>query len=86
MELLKRSFWDRRHKVLSFSCLLLSSCVPDLDSDESTVSEARILAVQAEPAEATPNQAVTYRVLYADPTGGGDFQIEWYFCTAPSTT
>ena len=59
------------------------ACVPDLDSDESTVREPRVIAIQAEPAEAAPNAEVTYRALYVDQNGERKSgELSWFFCTA----
>jgi hypothetical protein len=61
-----------------------SACVPDLDVDESVVDEPRVLAIQAVPAEAAPDQPVTYRALYVDRGGTrSEGDLTWYFCTAP---
>lgn len=65
--------------------LLLVGCVPDLDSDESTVAETRVLAIQAEPAEVTPNgnNQTRYRALIADRTGvRTDVSLGWFQCLA----
>jgi hypothetical protein len=70
-------------KLMVASLLLASACVPDLDTDESTVTVTRVLAVQAEPAEAAPNAAVTYRALIADASGvRTDVPLTWFQCLA----
>ena len=46
------------------------ACVPDLDVDESIIDAPRVLAIQAEPAEAKPNEAVAYRALLVDRLAG----------------
>jgi hypothetical protein len=67
--------------LLALACV---GCVPDLDVDESVVDEPRVLAIQAVPAEAAPNQPVAYRALYVDRSGvRSDGDLTWYFCTAP---
>ena len=64
--------------------LLALACVPDLDSDESTITEPRVIAIQADPAEAAPNTQVRYRALYVDQNGlRNDGELDWFFCTAP---
>lgn len=58
-------------------------CVPDLDTDEALVTEARVLAVIGEPAEPTPGQTVNYRALVADAQGVvEDAEINWFLCGA----
>lgn len=46
---------------------LCGGCVPDFDDELSLVTAPRVLAIQAEPAEAKPSEAVTLSVLIADP-------------------
>jgi hypothetical protein len=63
--------------------LLLLGCVPDLDTDEATVVKPRILAIQAEPAEAAPNSSTHYRALVADGSGvRADVPLTWFQCLA----
>lgn len=66
------------------SALALSACVPELDSDEATVRTPRVLAIQSEPAEATPGaQPVRYRALVADERGvREDADVRWFYCLA----
>ncbi|MET0284840.1 MAG: hypothetical protein ABW352_10230 [Polyangiales bacterium] len=69
----------------ALAAVLLVGCVPDLDSDESTVVQARVLAIQAEPAEVTPNgiNRTTYRALIADGNGvRADVPLSWFQCIA----
>jgi hypothetical protein len=64
---------------------LLCACVPDLDTDESTVVQTRVLAIQAEPAESTPNgsNSTRYRALVADGNGvRTDVSLGWFQCLA----
>lgn len=63
--------------------VLAGACVPDLDTDESTVTKPRVLAVLAEPAEALPNRPVRYRALVADSSGARpDLAPLWFQCLA----
>jgi hypothetical protein len=69
----------------SAALALLVGCVPDLDSDESTVVQTRVLAIQAEPAESAPNGAnrTRYRALIADANGmRTDVSLGWFQCLA----
>lgn len=59
------------------------ACRPALDDDLSRVDGPRILAVQAEPAEARPGEVVTMRALYTDGTASAPgAPLEWSFCVA----
>jgi hypothetical protein len=54
-----------------------------MDTDESLVSEARVLAVRAEPAEARPGAAVKYSALVADGEGTQRAGLlAWFYCLA----
>lgn len=62
---------------------LPASCRPALDDDLSHVDGPRILAVQAEPAEAKPGEVVTMRALYTDGTVSvPTAALSWSFCVA----
>jgi hypothetical protein len=68
-------------------CLTLGAvaCVPDLDTDESTVAAPRVLAIIADPAEAVPSQQrpVRYSALVADGNGvRTDIALGWFHCLA----
>jgi hypothetical protein len=66
------------------SLVTLSGCVPLLDDLTPYVEDRRILAVQAEPAEAVPGTAVSLRALVADQNGAiDDAPIVWGVCIAP---
>src|SRR5687767_7588117 len=67
-----------------FSIVAGTGCVPDMDTDESTVVAPRLLAVIAEPAEAEPDQQVSYRALVVDQNGvRSDATLAWFYCNAP---
>jgi hypothetical protein len=77
MDLLRCSF------ALSLAFTACVSCVPNLDTDESRVAAARVLAVRAEPAEARPGTAVRYSALVADRGGTRrDGFMGWFYCLA----
>jgi hypothetical protein len=58
------------------------SCQPELDERTSRLSEPRILAVRAEPAEAAPGVSVRLDALVVDQAGAPvDAAISWAFCT-----
>jgi len=62
---------------------LLSGCVPSFDDELSTVTEAKLLAVSSEPAEAAPGDAVTLSALVATPTGDDTPpRLSWGLCFA----
>ena len=61
----------------------LAACDDALDQRLAIVTEPRVLAVQAEPAEAKPGAMVTYRALVASPLGPIADPRQWAYCTAP---
>lgn len=62
------------------------SCKPDFPERDSLVTEERVLAVQAEPAEAKPGTTVSYALLVASPTGTvQNAGADWAFCTTPTS-
>lgn len=71
--------------VFGFGVLVGSSgCRPEIDTPLSLITDTRILAVQAEPAEAAPGETVSYQVLVASPAGTvAGASIAWSFCTLP---
>lgn len=64
--------------------LAVAACKPDLGDPPSLITTPRILAVQSDPAELSPSQAVTYHALVATPTGSAAPAISWSFCTEPA--
>jgi len=71
--------------LLPLVALSLFGCVPDLDTDEATVTTPRVLAVIAEPPEVAPGpvQPVQYRALVADARGvRSDVPLTWFHCLA----
>lgn len=62
---------------------LLLACAAPLPDTTPYVDDARVLAVQVEPAEAEPGADVTLRALYADAIGAlATGAVDWAFCTA----
>jgi hypothetical protein len=73
-----------RGLLLATACAL-AACIPDLDTDESTVVGPRVLAVQAVPAESAPSAGVPirYLALVADVSGTRlDAPLSWFQCLA----
>lgn len=69
---------------LRFFVLVVFACQPDFGDRESLITEARVLAVRGEPAEAKPDEIVTYSVLVATPDGPVDGVLaNWAFCATP---
>ena len=62
--------------------LLLAACRPTLDEDLSHVDGPRLLAVQSEPAEAKPGDAVQLHALYTDGTTTASAPLRWDLCIA----
>ncbi|MGH7282438.1 MAG: hypothetical protein ACRELY_13000 [Polyangiaceae bacterium] len=74
--------------VFAFAPVLVSgaSCKPDFAERDSLVTEERVLAMQAEPAEAKPGTAISYSLLVASPNGTvQNAGADWAFCTTPSS-
>ncbi|HEY2409170.1 MAG TPA: hypothetical protein VGI10_24360 [Polyangiaceae bacterium] len=60
-----------------------AACRPSFDENDSLISSATVLAVQAEPPEAKPGTSATYRALVAQPIGSDDVTPVFRWCTAP---
>lgn len=65
------------------AAVALAGCVPDLEQSLSLIDTPRVLAIQAEPAEALPGEPVHYRVLVAAPPGAAADEPSWALCTRP---
>lgn len=63
--------------------LLLAGCRPDFGPAGSLVERPRLLAVRAEPAEARPNDTVSYRAFFAAPDGAPATSTDWALCATP---
>ena len=62
---------------------LLFGCASALDDATPYVHGARVLAVAAQPAEASATEAVAFTALYADEEGDiAEADLDWTFCTA----
>jgi hypothetical protein len=74
-----------KHRFLSLAALAAAlSCIPNLGPDDSGITSTRILAVRADPAEATPGSKITFTAFVAAPSGiVTNAPIAWDFCTAP---
>jgi hypothetical protein len=68
--------------VLSFGFAVgcISACVPEFEEDNSTITQPRVLAVQAVPAEAQEDEEITLTALVAAPTGDPSAEIDWALC------
>jgi len=63
--------------------LAFGACVPDVDTDDATVTGPSLLAIQAEPAEAKVGEQVVYRGLFKDTSGGTPAgRLSWFYCSA----
>ena len=70
--------------ALLFALLLCVACAPDLTTKASRVTQARVVAVRAEPAEAKPNAQVTWTAVVVTPEGAVmDAPVDWAFCLVP---
>lgn len=73
-----------RRAALAFALALLASCKPDFAERESLVTRLEVLAVRADPPEAKPGEAVTYRALVVSPDGEvAAPRASWAFCASP---
>jgi hypothetical protein len=63
--------------------MMLAACDSGLDQRLAIVSEPRLLAIVAEPAEAKPGATVAYTAVVATPGGPIDAMPDWAYCTAP---
>ena len=63
--------------------VVAAACDHGLDQRLAIVTEPRILAIVAEPAEAKPGTNVSYTALVASPDGPVDAMPDWAYCTAP---
>ena len=72
-----------RARALLAALLFASACVPTFDDKLSIVSESKLLAVQAEPAEAAPGDQVELSALVASPAADdAQASLSWGLCIA----
>jgi hypothetical protein len=69
-------------RLLPLFALSVLACVPEFDDDLSTITEPRLLAIQASPAEAEPGDTVTLRALVAAPEAARPDAPSWSLCLA----
>ncbi len=63
---------------------LVFACRPDFTERESIVTRTQVLAVRAEPPDAKPGEAITWRALVVTPEGElAEPQASWAFCATP---
>jgi hypothetical protein len=79
-----RATTRRARRAIALAVLIVA-CEPPLgDSADAIVRAPRVLAVVADPAEAAPATAVTFRALVGSPSGTvANPALAWGFCTAP---
>jgi hypothetical protein len=70
------------HLVASSLALLSPSCVPEFDTDLSQVTEARVVAIAASPAEAAPREPVQLSALVVGAEGEPIPSLDWWVCLA----
>jgi hypothetical protein len=76
-----KTCWVRAGLVLSV--LMASACVPTFDDNLSLVEQPRLLAAQAEPAEAAPGSEVALTGLVASgDVNGAPPELSWGLCIA----
>ncbi len=70
-------------RVPLLAVLALAACDEGLDQRLAIVDQTRVLAVIAEPAEATPRTPVMFHAVVASPDGPVAASPSWAFCAAP---
>lgn len=73
----------RAPAITATLCALLATpgCIPDLEDADTLVSEPRVLAVRAEPAELARGQTASLEALYVDASGRIEpVALDWAFC------
>jgi hypothetical protein len=69
-------------RAMLAGALGLLACRPELAGRPSLITTDRVLAVSSEPAEATPEAAVSYHALYVGPDAEPDPSgLGWAYCT-----
>lgn len=69
--------------LLAAAACVAPACKPDLDDRPSRITEARVIGVASEPAEAKPGSRVKYTLVWAAPDGSGPPPAAWAFCRTP---
>src|SRR4051812_2186977 len=68
---------------MPLAALFAVACVPTFDDNLSLIEQPKVLAVQAEPAEAAPGEAVRLQALVASPEVNAKApQLAWGLCFA----
>ena len=62
---------------------ILVGCADELDQRLAILTEPRVLAVVATPAEALPGEEVSYRALVGGPDGELTGAVDFQYCTTP---
>lgn len=70
-------------RAFMLSLLVLAGCRPDFGLPVSVVTEPRIIAVEANPPEGLPGDAVTLTLNSGGPDGVLDVPAAFGFCTSP---
>jgi hypothetical protein len=79
----RASIWLRAALILPCT----AACTPAFSDRSSAVGGPRVLAVQSTPAEASPSDSVSYRILVVDEHGTiAKPEVSWSYCTQPKPT
>jgi hypothetical protein len=74
----------KRTLTLLAVAIAVAGCKPDFGTPSSLVTEARILAVRAEPPEVRPTQMTTMTALVVSPDGtDANPMVDWSLCLFP---
>jgi len=70
-------------RMSAFLATALLACTPELEDRASLLTEPRVLAIRATPAEEAPTKEVSLDALYVGPTGElATNGLSWAFCVA----
>lgn len=68
--------------LMTSLAVVTTACVPEFDTDLSELTEPKVLAIAATPAEAGPQQPVELEALVAVPEGQRTPALNWTMCLA----
>ncbi|HTM43557.1 MAG TPA: hypothetical protein VL137_01305, partial [Polyangiaceae bacterium] len=64
-----------------FGACVLPACRPDIEGGASLIDSPRVLAIRSQPAEARPDDMVSWSALFVGPNGDEDpANLDWALC------
>jgi len=68
----------------AFAIALIAACAPEIPFSASSITEPRVLAVRATPAESRPGTFARFEAFVGGPAGViADAELSWSFCALP---